>query len=169
MKKLTLGFFASMLLMAVFSCASQKNGKVGADKIKFEKIVYHSSRCFGFCPQIDMEIDNNRNIVLHRDFFKRKGETDSANTGNFKGTLSKEKYDELLHALDTADYNNWDFPDITCCDGVVTTLIIYSNGKRKYLKSMTPPENAAAFINFLKKLGTETTLPKTDDDISLED
>lgn len=32
--------------------------------ISFEKIIFHSTRCYGSCPIIALEIDNNKNIYL---------------------------------------------------------------------------------------------------------
>jgi hypothetical protein len=42
-----------------------------------------------------------------------------------------------------------------------TTILIYANGKRTILKSMTPPERARELIAFLLDVGMHSAIPST--------
>jgi Domain of unknown function (DUF6438) len=161
--------FLVILLVVVTACSSQKKSNSPEAGLKFEKLVFHSSRCNGTCPKIDFQIDSSRNILLTREFFLNKSEKDTVRSGTFKGVLSSQQLNELLEVLESSKYNNLVFPDITCCDGVITTIIIYANGKRKYLKSMKPPATAAKLIEFLYKTGTEVQLARSGDAVKLEE
>lgn len=136
-------------------------------KLVFEKLIYHSSRCYGTCPQIDLEIDSNLNIALKREFWKRKGVRDKRMSGSFKGKIKSGVYNNLVAHLIACDYINLKFPPILCCDAVITTIIVYANGKRTILESMTPPENAQKLISFLFALGTQLTIPLSAEEIKI--
>lgn len=116
-----------------------------------------------------MQIDGKRNIYVYRD---TDVETEKVNgspaSGYFKGVLDVKTYNRLLNSLVKSKYNKLKFPDVTCCDGVVTTIIVYVNNKRTYLKSMTPPDEARELIAFLRKTALETPLPKTENKMELE-
>ena len=135
----------------------------------FQKIVFHASRCFGTCPQIDLQLDSNRNIYVNRQFFTSKGEQDKVHSGQFTGVLDNAAYKQLVKILAASDIEHWSFPDIDCCDGAITTLIIYRNNKRTYLKSMTPPQESAALISFLSKIGQSPDLSRTFEQRKLEE
>ena len=129
--------------------------------LHLSKIVFHSSRCNGLCPKLDLEIDSNKNIFVSREFYKTKSTIDKKNSGNFKGFVSNDNYLKLIVAIDFPGIDTLQFPDVNCCDGIITTIIIYYNGKRKYLKSMTPPQSAARLIWVLSKIGYDGNLEKT--------
>lgn len=168
----------SLILIALItitvSCKTQQGSKSNltnsiAQEIKFEKIIYHSSLCFGSCPVIDLQIDSNKNILLRREVvsFKRNNETPSLK--KYNGFLTQPEYDSVLTLLKKADYKNLQFEDVQCCDGVITTLIIYSGGDKKYLKSMMPSQQSQELINYLHKLGMKTDLPEIKEEIKLEE
>ncbi len=60
-----------------------------------EKLICHSSRCFGTYPQIDLQTDKNQTIIVNREFFKNKSETDKEASGVFKGVLGDADYNQL--------------------------------------------------------------------------
>ena len=161
MKKLLL--FSQLLLL--LSCSNSK--KTSNTASTFEKIVYHSSRCFGSCPQIDLQVSSNREILVHRELFTGKNPAPTG-SGNFKGTLSQADYDELMKVLTESDYKNLKFPAVYCCDGVIVTIIVYDKGERTYLKSMTPPPAADKLIALLARIGKEANLAAVDEKIELE-
>jgi hypothetical protein len=138
------------------------------NKISFGKIIYHASRCNGSCPDFHLEIDSNRNVFVNRTYYKSKEETDSNYTGQFEEVLSQPAYDSLRELLKEVNLDSLKFPDIDCCDDVVQTLIVYYNGKRKYLKSMQPPPNAMDFLVFLRNIADDKTLQKSTKNIELE-
>jgi GH24 family phage-related lysozyme (muramidase) len=50
----------------------------------------------------------------------------------------------------------------------MTTIIIYAEGSRTYLKSMFPPQQAAQLISFLYNLATKLKLPSTLENYEME-
>jgi hypothetical protein len=141
--------FFSLLLFLTLSACGQTNKTPG-----FEKIIYYTSMCFGTCPTYHLEVNADKSFKLFAEqVFKTNGvspyEPDSAKMGYFKGTLSDSLYDALSKELKRINIDSLSFPDVLCCDGPVTTLIIYHHGKRKYLHSMFPPEATRALISVL--------------------
>jgi len=139
------------------------------ETISFEKIIYHTTICFGTCPIIDLEIDSNKNVYLSGEFYKEGYlGIDSIKSGQFVGVLSDSLYNELLNILKTCNLRTLNFREADCCDGPITTLIIYYNGQRKYLKSMFPPTIADKLINFMYLLRDRAILTRTDEKRKIE-
>ena len=139
------------------------------EKIHLTKIIFHSSRCNGMCPIIDLVIDSNRNIFVTREYYKTKSNIDNRYSGQFSGSLNQSNYHKLIELLQNCNLDTLQFPDITCCDGPVTTIIVYYNGQRKYFKSMTPPKIAIDLISFLKTIGNDKKLIKTTETRAIEE
>ena len=139
--------------------------------IIFEKIVYHTTNCFGSCPIIDMEIDSNRNVYLKGEFYKDGlgFEIDSIRSGQFAGKLNDTLYNELIDILQTCNLKTLVFREALCCDAPITTLIIYYNGQRKYFKSMFPPTIADELIIFLYFVNEKADLTKTNEERIIEE
>jgi len=139
--------------------------------ITFEKIIYHTTSCFGSCPTIDLEIDSNRNVYLKGQFYKGNSmfEIDSVSSGQFIGRLNETLFTELIDIIQTCNMKTLVFPEIHGADGPVTTLIIYYNGQRKYLKSMFPPTIADKLIEFLYLVNTKVDLTRTDEKRTIEE
>ncbi|MCX6238147.1 MAG: DUF6438 domain-containing protein [Bacteroidia bacterium] len=133
--------------------------------ISFEKIIYHTTSCFGSCPTIEIEIDNNRNVYLKGEFYKGDSmdEIDIIKSGQFFGKLNDTLYKELINILQTCNLKTLTFPEKEGADAPVTTLIIYYNGQRKYLKSMFPPTIASKLIEFLYLVNERTDLTRTNE------
>ena len=132
--------------------------------ILFEKIIYHTTSCFGSCPTIDLEIKNDKSVYLKGQFYKNNSmfEVDSSKSGVFIGKLNDALYAELIDILQTCNLKTLSFPERHGADAPVTTLIIYYNGQRKYLKSMFPPTIADKLIEFLYLVNTKVDLTRTD-------
>lgn len=162
-------FFLVFLGTVLGSCQLRKNGSSGDGHPVFDKIIFHSGFCFGTCPKIDMEINSSRDMLLNREILIGRGQTDTSKSGGYKGLLEQQKFNELVQAVQSSNYAAFRFPDILCCDGPVITMIIYSNGKRTYLKSMMPPKEAEGLISYLRNLALETVLPKTSEAIKIEE
>lgn len=168
MKRLTLsaGLIAAVVL---FSCKSQStNTGEPADEFKVGKVIYHLSRCNGTCPSIDLEIDSSKNVYVNREFYKTKSLIDSANSGTFKGKLTPAQDTQLTEVLKKSNLDSLEFAPVGIADIPETTIIVYYNGKRKYLKSARPPQVANDLITFLKGVGNDTTLVRTTDVKELE-
>lgn len=112
-----------------------------------------------------MEIDSDLTVLLSRDILD---EMDKTPSGNFKGKIDLSTYGKLLNILASSNYKALKFPPIFCCDGGLTTIIIYSEGKRTKLSSMFPPRTADKLITFLYHLAMNLNLPPTTDEIKLE-
>ena len=168
MKRITFSF-ALMAMVILFSCKSQPVGNVKpAEDFKLSKLVYHVSRCNGTCPSIDLEIDSNKAVYVNREFYKTKSDIDSANSGRFKGTLTQEQDIQLMETLKKSNLDSLGFAPVGITDVSETTIIIYYNGKRKYLKSARPPAAANDLITLLKSIGGDKGLQRTDEVKELE-
>lgn len=131
--------------------------------MSFEKLVYRTTSCYGNCSIINLELDKNKNIYIHRELLN-----DKINSGNFVGTLSEEDYNRVNNILKTSNLKTWSFPEKDGSDAPTTTLIIYYNGKRKYFKSMFPPTISRQLINLLYEIGEKTKLVCTDKEKQIE-
>jgi hypothetical protein len=169
MNSAKIAILVGMLGLMTSKLKAQPTAGLSYEKLVFEKIIYHSSHCNGTCPQIDLEIGSSRTFLLKRDIWKNKGVADNHKSGAFKGKIDPTGYFNLVCILISSDYTNLKFPSVLCCDGAITTIIIYANGKRTILKSMTPPEKARKLISFLYDLGTQSALPPTTEDIKIEE
>jgi hypothetical protein len=168
MKRLTLsaGLIAAVVM---FSCKSQSAGNTQpANEFKVSKVVYHLSRCNGACPSMDLEIDSNKNVYVNREFYKTKSLLDSANSGAFKGKLSPAQAAQLTEVLKKSNLDSLEFAPVGITDVSETTIIVYYNGKRKYLKSARPPQAANELITFLKSAGNDKGLQRTNEMKELE-
>jgi hypothetical protein len=131
--------------------------------ISFERLVYRTTPCYGSCSTINLELDKNKNIYIHRELFN-----DKINSGNFVGTISEESYNKLINILETTNLKTWSFPEKDGSDAPTTTLIIYYNGKREYFKSMFPPTISQQLIGLLYEIGEKTKLVRTDKEKQIE-
>ena len=164
--KFSVALIATVIL---FSCKSQSAGNAKpADDLKLSKLVYHISRCNGSCPSIDLEIDSSKAVYVNREFYKTKSEMDSANSGRFKGTLTQEQDSKLMEVLKKSNLDSLEFAPVGITDVSETTIIVYYNGKRKYLKSARPPAAANDLITLLKLIGGDKGLQRTDEIKELE-
>ena len=168
MKRRTLsaGLIAAVVM---FSCKSQSAGNAQpANEFKVNKVIYHLSRCNGSCPSMDLEIDSNRNVYVNREFYKTKSLMDSANSGTFKGKLTPAQDSQLTEVLKKSNLDSLEFAPVGIADVSETTIIVYYNGKRKYLKSARPPQAANELITFLKSVVNDKALQRTTDVKELE-
>lgn len=124
---------------------------------------------FGTCPSIDLEIDSSKRLFVNREYYKTKGKIEKRFSGQFSGFLGQPQYSKLIELLQDCYLDTLEFPNVTCCDRPVITIIVYYNGQRKYLKSMTPPERAKELISFLKEIGNDKSLIKTNEKRTIEE
>ena len=139
--------------------------------IKFEKIVYHTSgECLSdfYCPEINLQIDNKKNIYIDCGFFKKDNNYDYKHSGQFAGKLSKKLYNELIYILQTCNLKTLTYGYQSITDNPEITFIIYFNGQRKYLKSTDPPFIVRRLINFLNTINSRANLTRTNEKIDLE-
>ena len=151
-------------LLIITFCYFSLSGSVYAqqkESFKFKKLVYHSSRCNGPCPQISLIIERNRKVYVRRELFKTKSQADVRYSGQFSGTLNMKIYNEIIRQLKAAELDSLKFPDVDCCDGSIKILIVYFNGQRKYFKSMIPPIIVDQLLEKLSGIGLDKRLKRT--------
>lgn len=152
-------------LTALLFCACKS-----ADGFRFEKLVYHTSPCFGACPHYHMEITADKKIRLHNEMVmsKRMGTADNTKAGYFKGEATQANYDKLIQQLRTVGLDTLQFKGPMCCDAPMQTVIVYYNGKRKYLKAMFPPEHAHALLASIRDIYQQDNFGRVSETFVLE-
>ena len=116
--------------------------------LQFEKIVVHTSRCYGTCGVYHMEINNTGSFKLLASFIHNdyNWQGDTAKQGYYTGKLPVATYDSLINALQTCSLRTLRMRTVECCDGGILTMIIYFNGQRKYFKTMIRPQIATELV-----------------------
>ena len=139
--------------------------------IKFEKIIFHTTECFGSCPVYHLQIEKSKAIVLNAStvYRDRSYQTDSASEGYFKGQLSDTSFNKLIKAIQTCNLRTLKMNSALCCDGSVNTIIVYFNGQRKYYKTMFPPTIANELIKTLYDICAEGGLTRVYEKFKLEE
>lgn len=146
------------------SIAFKRQSSAIDTSIKFEKIIFHTTECFGTCPVYHLQVDNSKQIKLNAQvvYKPRSGyQTDTASQGYFKGQLSDTTFGKLIKAIQSCNLRTLKMSNALCCDGSVSTIIIYFNGQRKYFKTMFPPTIANELIKTLYGICEEGGLVKS--------
>ncbi len=132
---------------------------------RFEKIIFHTSSCSGRCDVQHLEIDYNKKIRVfnERIYSKKNGvsEVDYSKMGYFTGMASDTTFNKLLKEFDNIKIDTLTFDGVTCCDGIIFTVIVYYDGKKKILQSMDPPKTAINFLNTLGQIASAENLTRT--------
>lgn len=158
------------IALLVFTCLSSIAQEDNSSKkeFQFNELTFHSSTCNGTCPEISLNIGNDKKIQLVRTIYKEKGQADSLLSGAFKGSVKDKDFNQLIDLLKKANLDSLHFPDVLCCDSSIKTLIVSYNENYKQFKSMTPPKQADKLIAFLTHLATTVSLPKYSGAIDFE-
>ena len=141
------------------------------DSFRFGKIVFHTTECFGACPVYHMEVNNKKEIKLYVEKAYQKnnfGALDSAKVGNFVGKLSDTTYAKLVRQIKALGVDNMEVQQINCCDAPIKTLIVYHNGKRRYIRSMIYPQSANPLIEMLYTICATSPLKKVNHPLNIE-
>jgi len=138
---------------------------------RFEKLIFHTTPCYGSCPILHIQIDSLGqmlyNGITYPNYLSPNYSITSVD-GNFKGSISKEDYNKLILLLKTCNLKTLKFNSQNCCDGSLITLIVYYNGQRKYIQSMFLPPVLNDLISFLWGINKRAFLVKIPDKIELE-
>ena len=160
-------FIALIISTIILGCASQKNNMV------FEKLVYNSSMCFGDCPVIHFQVNNDKTLLLSMMKISRMSRQAAGDYSiekeefkYYKGKVSDDLYNQLLAELVTTDTVNLEGPN--CCDASMKTMIAYYNGKRKYVKTMFPSAEGKNLFSILQKISESENLTETSEKIDFE-
>jgi hypothetical protein len=139
--------------------------------INFDKIIFHTTECFGTCSVYHLEVDNSKKARLHAQvvYRPRSGyQTDSASQGYFEGQLGDTTFEKLIKAIQTCNIKTLKMNNELCCDGSISTIIVYFNGQRKYFKTMFPPVIANELIKVLYEICETESLKKTTEKLEIE-
>jgi hypothetical protein len=119
--------------------------------LKIEKIVYHTTRCYGTCGIYHMEIDSTGSFKLHAEFIHSdyNWQGDTAKHGYYKGRVPDSTYKKIIKTLQTCNLRTLRMRSEECCDAPLQTVIVYFNGQRKYFKTMFYPYIAKEMIRTL--------------------
>ena len=153
-----------LLALTLGACRSAK------ESFAFEKIAFHSGPCFGVCPSYHLEIRNDRSVLLKGDslYGKRGNHQDLDRVGYFKGRIADTSYVRLLEDLRAIGLDTVQFKGPDCCDAPMKTLIVYYNGKRKYLRAMFPPDHARALLSTLTGIYKNTRFDRVGERFEIE-
>ena len=138
---------------------------------RFEKIIFHTTRCYGSCDVYHLEVDRSRSFKLHKAFMYNQ-ETyleDSIAEGYFTGELPDSLFQPLLHALLTTNLRNLKMDSQLCCDGSLKTMIVYFNGQRKYFKTMFTPRMTDRLLIALYRICRNSNGKRTNEKFKLEE
>lgn len=159
--------FILLLTALFFSCASKKNS------INFEKITFHSSRCFGNCPILNLQVNKDKTLRLSKQeiFIRQKmsnkeGFEAEKDFEYFTGKISDTLYGELLTEIIRTDTIS--FKGQNCCDAPFKTITIYYNGKRKQIETMFPPQKGEKLISILYEITKSENLLRTTEKFEIE-
>ena len=145
-------------VLTIFSC-KKKDGK-----FKLDKIIFHSSQCFGSCPIFHLEVNKDRFAYLFAETVHKTSSDyglDKQRMGYFTGKIDTTNFNKIDSLIQEIGIDTVNYKKVICCDSPIYTIIIYHNGKRKYLKSMYPPKKMSWIINELYNICQKNELKKT--------
>jgi hypothetical protein len=134
-------------------------------QLDISKIIFHSSQCFGSCPEIDIQIDADKTVK-----YKLYGyAVEKSKQGHFTGQMSDSVYETFLSILKNCQIESLRWNSTVCCDGAVVTLIFYFNKERKYLKSMLPSTLTEDLLNFFYTIESKVEFKRTGQKFYMEE
>lgn len=155
------------LLLTVFAaCKSGQQASNASDNFDLQKLTFHSSPCFGFCPDISMNVYDNRTVELSITKYKGKGAP--GEKGTFKGKMSKKEYNTLLTYLQEINWKTIEFSKEMCCDAPIRSLILNYNGETRKFRAMFPPESTQKLFDFLRNYAENNKLPASNEPLEFE-
>jgi hypothetical protein len=165
-------FFVFIFSFVIVGCLSPKDDS--NLNPHFEKVIFHTSACLGFCSTYHIEISKNKsfklfaeNVFITKDdghSFKR----DSSLIGYFVGQIADSTFYRLDSEIKNIGLDSLVFPKVDCCDLPEVTLIVYYNEKRKYLKSLEYPDKANELIRQLRSICEMKNLKKANEHFDIE-
>jgi hypothetical protein len=166
MKKIILLILITQLFT---NCSSKKINS------KFEKITFHTSKCFGTCPEYHLELKQNRKIKLYIEKAYKDHKLDTEKIGFYRGKLNKETYNEFLSILKKIDLEKSGIESppieantIILREGSQLTLILYFDNERKPIKYIYPAGLWQELMSFLYKIADDKNLLKVNEEIEIE-
>ncbi|MBC9911143.1 DUF6438 domain-containing protein [Chitinophaga varians] len=125
------------------------------DTIRFDSLFFRSTTCFGTCPSIRLQIDNNRQL-------KFRGREYAVQQGDFTGTLPDSVYQEVLRGLSIAALDQLKTWEQRVADAPRYILIVWYNQKCRYIDNYYLPLGTRALITCLLNVPRNTPLQKSE-------
>jgi hypothetical protein len=134
----------------------KSQGKIFTDTIRFEKLLFATTNCYGHCPAMTIHIDSSG-------LLKFKGEKYAVKQGFYQAKLSNETLDELLSILGISEIDKVENHGEFNIDAPTHTLEIHYNNKVKFIKSAFWPFILAKLLDFLMAIPNKVDLQKMED------
>lgn len=155
-----------LLIFTILSCKSEKP--------KFEKIVFHSSICFGNCDAYHLEIKRDTAVRIYGETVYEHTDKidyldDVERQGYFTGKAKSSDFKKLDSIIQNIGIDTLKFADANGSDASVYTIIVYYNNKKVLLKSMNPPEQAYDLIRVLSSICRNSDVRRTYEVFELEE
>lgn len=157
-----------VIAQLVVSCSA------GKTVTKFDRIIFHTTKCFGTCPEYHLELNNNKEVKLFVEKEYQKRELNPERIGYYRGQLDQKKYDEFLSLLEKINlkksgmYRPLKENEIPLSDGPKLKMILYSNDTRKPIEAIYPIELWEKMITFVYQTGKEPGFVKVDEKLEIE-
>ena len=155
-------FLLFLTIIALISCKNEQPS--------FDKIYYHTTTCFGTCPEYYIEINRDKTFKLFaKTVFKENTsyfdlEFDSLQMGYFKGKIDEkiyQKLDEQIKIISSKDYKYDRNQMIT--DTPEITLIVQRGADKTCFQTFYPTENFQNnVINLLNSICETSQMEKTE-------
>jgi hypothetical protein len=168
MKKLHL-FLMILLSWFMIACIKSSN------KLKFQKIIYHTSGCFGTCPTYHIQLDSNGQVNLFSEFVYLNDEgldhsnPDSSRMGYFTGSIADTTLTRIQEELYKINLEDLKIDGSNCCDASMKVFIIYYDNKRKYIEAMFLPNKMKKLNNLLYSSCNPDKLTRTTEKLNIEE
>jgi hypothetical protein len=164
--KKTMNKFLLLLIFPLLVSAQQKTEA-------FKKIIFHTSMCFGKCPVYHLQVESNKKVKLYAEHVYKQDANmkvveDSSKIGYFTGTVDNQLFNSLVKELKKIKLDSVKLDGPTCCDGSVTSLIIYYRAKRRSGRSMVPAEEMRPVISILSQICRSEDLKRTTEHFVIE-
>ncbi|MBW4891374.1 hypothetical protein KXQ82_16720 [Mucilaginibacter sp. HMF5004] len=146
------------------------------DTIKFEKILFHSTTCYGPCIPMSIRIDNDKTMKYIRERDPRQhnipnmSENEKLNAleGSFTGMLSPKLYNSLISILKMSELDKLRANTDRNIDLPTYTLEIWYNHKVWAINSMTMPLAIGPLFNYLMDLPQKIKLERAATDFDVQ-
>lgn len=113
--------------------------------LKFNKLHFTASACYGTCPVLNIDIDNKGTYYL------TGGEYAEPYKGAYRGVLTARQLDTLNYLLQTSELkimHTWK-QGFKVSDAPGYNFTIYYNDKKLKIKTEKPPLNLVDLVDFL--------------------
>lgn len=145
-----------------------------AEKTGFEKIIFHSTGCYGNCPVYHLELNGDKSFKLFAEkVYKKDAEPmsedfDQSKTGYFTGQASDSSFQKLTSEIKAIGLDTLNFEGPKYEDGAQITIILYKDGKRKFMQSAHPNIKTRKLIATLYEICETSNAKRTESKFEIE-